>query len=816
MQDYEKLGTFYLGREYDMDGGKPTENLLLYDARDLVTHAVAVGMTGSGKTGLCIGLIEEAAIDGVPSILIDPKGDLTNLMLTFPELRSEDFRPWINIEDATRKGLSADEFASQQAEMWKKGLADWHQDGARIQRLRDASEVVIYTPGSTAGVPVSILKSFAAPPPEILEDSELFQERISSTVTSLLGLLNIQADPLQSREHILISSILGQMWQNGQDLDLAALIASVQKPPVSQIGVLDVETFYPSKDRFGLVMALNNLLASPGFSTWMDGVPLDIKQILYTGQGKPRVAIFSIAHLSDSERMFFVSMLLNQVLGWMRTLPGTTSLRTLLYMDEIFGYFPPTANPPSKKPLLTLLKQARAYGVGVVLATQNPVDLDYKGLSNTGTWFIGRLQTERDKARVMEGLEGAAASAGSGFDRQRMNQLLAGLGSRVFLMNNTHEDEPVVFNTRWCMSYLRGPLTRTQIKDLMDPYKAQNGQSVSAVSPVAAAGVAAVTAAQPSQLESSIGAQPTLAADVPQFFIPVRGNPAGLVYRPMLVGGARVRFSDTRRKIDDAREVVALTSVHNQVIPVNWEEAREVDLSLNDLEKMPVAGMSFEGLPSAASSARSYTGWTRDFSSWLFGNQSLELFRSPSLGEISSPGEDERDFRVRLAQVAREHRDLQVENLRKKYASRINTLQERVRRAEQAVQREVDQASQSKVQTALSVGATLLGAFTGRKVVSATNINKAASALKNVGRSAQQHSDVSRAKETVDAHKKQLDELNAEFEREAEALESKIDPATETFETILIKPKKTDIEIRLVALAWAPYRVSNGEASPAW
>lgn len=816
MQDYEKLGTFYLGREYDMDGGKPTENLLLYDARDLVTHAVAVGMTGSGKTGLCIGLIEEAAIDGVPSILIDPKGDLTNLMLTFPELRSEDFRPWINIEDATRKGLSADEFASQQAEMWKKGLADWHQDGARIQRLRDAAEVVIYTPGSTAGVPVSILKSFAAPPPEILEDSELFQERISSTVTSLLGLLNIQADPLQSREHILISSILGQMWQNGQDLDLAALIASVQKPPVSQIGVLDVETFYPSKDRFGLVMALNNLLASPGFSTWMDGVPLDIKQILYTGQGKPRVAIFSIAHLSDSERMFFVSMLLNQVLGWMRTLPGTTSLRTLLYMDEIFGYFPPTANPPSKKPLLTLLKQARAYGVGVVLATQNPVDLDYKGLSNTGTWFIGRLQTERDKARVMEGLEGAAASAGSGFDRQRMNQLLAGLGSRVFLMNNTHEDEPVVFNTRWCMSYLRGPLTRTQIKDLMDPYKAQNGQSVSAVSPVAAAGVAAVTAAQPSQLESSIGAQPTLAADVPQFFIPVRGNPAGLVYRPMLVGGARVRFSDTRRKIDDAREVVALTSVHNQVIPVNWEEAREVDLSLNDLEKMPVAGMSFEGLPSAASSARSYTGWTRDFSSWLFGNQSLELFRSPSLGEISFPGEDERDFRVRLAQVAREHRDLQVENLRKKYASRINTLQERVRRAEQAVQREVDQASQSKVQTALSVGATLLGAFTGRKVVSATNINKAASALKNVGRSAQQHSDVSRAKETVDAHKKQLDELNAEFEREAEALESKIDPATETFETILIKPKKTDIEIRLVALAWAPYRVSNGEASPAW
>jgi len=814
MQDYEKLGVFYLGREYDLGAKQLQDNLLLYDARDLVTHAVAVGMTGSGKTGLCIGLIEEAAIDGVPSILIDPKGDLANLMLTFPELRSEDFRPWINIEDATRKGLSADEYASQQAALWQKGLADWHQDGARIQRLRDAAEVVIYTPGSTAGVPVSILKSFAAPPPEILEDSELFQERISSTVTSLLGLLNIQADPIQSREHILVSSILAQMWQNGQDLDLAALIASVQNPPIPKIGVLDVETFYPSKDRFGLVMALNNLLASPGFSTWMDGVPLDIKQILYTEHGKPRVAVFSIAHLSDSERMFFVSMLLNQVLGWMRTLPGTTSLRALLYMDEIFGYFPPTANPPSKKPLLTLLKQARAFGVGVVLATQNPVDLDYKGLSNAGTWFIGRLQTERDKARVMEGLEGAAASAGSGFDRQRMNQLLAGLGSRVFLMNNTHDNEPVVFSTRWCMSYLRGPLTRTQIKDLMDPYKAKTGAQPA--SAALAPTVVASAAIGVSQTETSFGAQPTLAADVPQFFIPLRGNPADVVYKPTLIGGARVRFSDARRKVDDSREIVALTPVYNQVIPVNWEDAQEVDFALNELEKVPVAGLAFESLPSAASSARSYAGWSRDFSSWLFGNQSLELFRSSGLGEISSPGEDERDFRVRMAQSAREQRDLQVDALRKKYASRINTLQERIRKAEQSVQREADQASQAKVQTALSFGATLLGAFTGRKVASATNLNKAASALKGVGRSVQQQSDVARAKETVEAYKKQLEELNAEFEREADALASRIDPATETLEIVILKPKKADIEIRLVALAWAPYRISNGQANPAW
>ncbi len=821
MQDYEKLGVLYLGREYDLESAKMGDNLLLYDSRDLVTHAVAVGMTGSGKTGLCIGLIEEAAIDGVPSILIDPKGDLANLLLTFPELRGEDFRPWINVEDAARKGLSADEFANQQAALWKKGLADWQQDGARIQRLRDSAEFVIYTPGSSAGVPVSILKSFAAPPAEIIEDSELFQERISSTVTSLLGLLNIQADPIQSREHILISSILSQMWQNGQDLDLAALIASVQKPPITQIGVLDVETFYPSKDRFGLVMALNNLLASPGFSTWMDGIPLDIKQILYTPQGKPRVAIFSIAHLSENERMFFVSLLLNQILGWMRTLPGTTSLRALLYMDEIFGYFPPTANPPSKKPLLTLLKQARAYGVGVVLATQNPVDLDYKGLANTGTWFIGRLQTERDKARVMEGLEGAAASAGGGFDRQRMSQLLAGLGSRVFLMSNTHENEPVVFTTRWCLSYLRGPLTRAQIKDLMDPYK-QSSQQSSRPAPAIAAPAETPAAAPPVATptpshELAAGAQPTLTADIPQFFIPLRGNPSGVVYKPTLIGGAKVRFNDTRNRVDVFRDLVALTPIQDRVIPVNWEESQEADLSLNDLEKTPTPGVAFETLPPAAFKAKSYADWQRDFATWIFGHETLTLLRSASLGQVSAPDEEERDFRVRLAQISREQRDLQVDALRKKYASRMTALQEKVRRAEQAVQREADQASQAKVQTALSFGATLLGAFTGRKLASTSNISKAASALKGVGRSAQQQSDVERAKETLETYKKQLQDLNAEFEREAESLAAKIDPATETLETLVIKPKKTDIDVRLVALAWAPFRIGpQGQAEPAW
>ncbi|MDH5667141.1 MAG: type IV secretion system DNA-binding domain-containing protein, partial [Nitrospira sp.] len=397
--DFEKLGVFYLGRPYDLAVKQAKPGWLLYDSKDLVTHAVCVGMTGSGKTGLCLALLEEAAIDGIPAIIIDPKGDLGNLMLTFPGLTGEEFQPWINEEEARKKGQSPEVYAQAQADIWKKGLVNWGQDGDRIQRLRDAADVAIYTPGSNAGLPVSILSSFTAPTAEVLEDAELLRERINVTVTSLLGLLGVEADPIQSREHILLSTILDRTWKSGTDLDLGSLIHAIQSPPVSKIGVMDVESFFPAKDRFALAMKLNNLLAAPGFQMWMEGEPLDVQSLLYAPSGKPRLAIVSIAHLNDAERMFFVALLLSQMVGWMRAQSGTTSLRALLYMDEIFGYFPPVADPPSKLPLMTLLKQARAFGLGVVLATQNPVDLDYKGLANIGTWFIGRLQTERDKAR---------------------------------------------------------------------------------------------------------------------------------------------------------------------------------------------------------------------------------------------------------------------------------------------------------------------------------------------------------------------------------------------------------------------------------
>ena len=375
--DYEKLGAFYLGRVFDAASGKLADQPLLYDSRDLTTHAVCVGMTGSGKTGLCLALLEEAAIDGVPAICIDPKGDLGNLLLTFPQLAPQDFARWVDSGEAARRNLSVEQYAAQVAQQWQAGLAEWDQSPERIARFRAAADVAIYTPGSDSGLGLSILQSLAPPAPELMADGGELAERISSTVAGLLTLLGRDADPLRSREHILLSSLLDQAWRTGRAMDLAALVASVQRPPLDKLGALDLETFFPAKERLDLALALNGLLASPRFAQWTRGEPLDAQRLLYTAEGKPRIAIISIAHLSDSERMFVVTLLLNEVVGWMRRQSGTSSLRAILYMDEIFGFFPPTANPPSKLPMLTLLKQARAYGLGCVLATQNPVDLDY-------------------------------------------------------------------------------------------------------------------------------------------------------------------------------------------------------------------------------------------------------------------------------------------------------------------------------------------------------------------------------------------------------------------------------------------------------
>jgi hypothetical protein len=803
MEDFEKLGKFYLGREYDLANKKQKEALLLYDSKDLTTHAVCVGMTGSGKTGLCIGLLEEAVIDGIPSLVIDPKGDLSNLLLSFPDLRSSDFLPWINREDARRKDLTPEDFARNQAELWEKGLAEWGQDGSRIRRLKDGAEFCIYTPGSTAGISVSILKSFESPPAGVLEDSDLLRERINTTVTSLLNMIGIEADPIQSREHILLATILESAWKEGKNLDLGSLIQGIQEPPVNRIGVFDMDSFFPSKERFSLAMQLNNLLAAPGFSVWLDGEPLDIGNMLYTVEGKPKVSIFSIAHLNDAERMFFVSLLLTQVLGWIRTQSGTTSLRALLYMDEIFGYFPPVANPPSKAPLLTLLKQARAFGLGIVLATQNPVDLDYKGLSNTGTWFIGRLQTDRDKERVLDGLEGAGSSAGGRFDRLKMEQTLAGLGKRIFLMNNVHEDEPVIF------------LTREEIKKIM------KGVSVSAQQITSPAEQAAAVPQKKRAGDVRSSSRPILPPEIPQYFIPLRGTSpedADIIYEPMLIGIGTTYFADAKAGIAIQKTKSLLAEFSVSRARMKWSDAEEMSLTEDDLEKFPEYEEALFGeLSKGAVSKKNYAVWEKEFKDWLYRTERLKLLKSPLLNIVSEPDESERDFRIRLQVAAHEKRDILVEQIKDKYVSKIARLEERIRKANEKLEREKEQTSQQKLQTAISLGATVFSALMGRKKVSRSSLGRAATTAGRAGRILKEKKDVQMAKEKIQELEQKLSELQESLLEETDEVKAAVDPLTEKLDSVVIKPKKMDISITLLALVWVPYwKDKKGGLLPAY
>ncbi len=812
MADYEKLGAFYLGKVFDREQGHTLNEWLLYDSKDLTTHAVCVGMTGSGKTGLGIGLLEEAAIDGIPSLVIDPKGDMGNLMLTFPELKPGDFQPWIDPDAAVRKGLTAAELARKTADTWRKGLADWDQDPARIARFKQTADVSIYTPGGTAGRQLRILRSFAAPSAQLADDPDGLRDRVQSTVSGLLALLGIDADPIRSREHILLANILNTAWEEGRSLDIAALIAEIQTPPFAQVGVFDLESFYPSKERFELAISLNNLLASPGFSTWMEGEPLDIGSLLYTPQGKPRVAILSIAHLSDSERMFFVTLLLNELVAWMRTQPGTTSLRALLYMDEIFGYFPPTATPPSKKPMLTLLKQARAYGLGVVLATQNPVDLDYKGLANAGTWFIGRLQTDRDKQRVLDGLEGASQSTGTVFDRREIDKTLSGLGKRVFLMHNVHDDRPELFQTRWVLSYLRGPLTRTQIKTLMKDQK-----FVEEPTPQTAL-TKPPTKTVSKKLRKKLEPQPTIPSQVAQFYLPRQGALSGndsLVYRPALLGTGRLHFVNTRAAIDQWISLDILSSLSGVDQTVPWEEADVVSLDRKTLDRVAPADSKFATLPASATKAASYSRWGKSLANSLYQANTLRVWECAEFKQFSSVDEKEGDFRGRLAHLQHEKRDLAIEKLRTKFTPKLASLQERLRKAQVRVEKEKSQYGQQKMQTVISVGATVLGALFGRKTLSTGTVGRATTSMRGIGRAAREKEDISRALQEAQVLQERLAELEQQFQAEATKIQGDFEPEDIVLREILIRPRKTDIMVGGLALVWTPWRVSqDGIAEP--
>jgi len=826
--DYELPASFYLGKKYQINGSQLLEEKILYDAKHLTTHAMCVGMTGSGKTGLCLALLEEAAIDGIPAICIDPKGDLGNLLLTFPELQASDFEEWIEPGEAARKGLSPGEYAQQTADLWRRGLASWDQSPDRIRRFREAVDIAVYTPGSNAGIPMTVLKNFSAPPRQVIDDSEVFRERIAGTASGLLTLLGNHADPLTSREHILLSNILDHEWRKGHDLDLPSLIRSIQSPPMDKVGVFDLESFFPASERMKLAMGLNNLLASPSFAGWLEGQPLDIKSLLYTSHGKPRLSILSIAHLNDSERMFFVTSLLNELLSWVRSQPGTSSLRALLYMDEVYGYFPPTAKPPSKPPMMVLLKQARAFGLGIVLATQNPMDLDYKGLANIGTWFLGRLQTERDKHRILEGLEGASAQTGAKFDKAAMSQILAALGSRVFLMHNVHNDGPIVFQSRWVMSFLRGPMSRQQIQKLMDVRRSElSGSSVTL--PVSM-GTVLKDHSQNSTLDSSSHSSGSTAPDsnrlpgksvrpiVPsgvteRFWIASRpyAEMAQLVYRPGVLATVACRYVHAASKLDEYQEKSLVYCYSGQLPTHLWREAQELEPFSLELANGPEEGFVFDETPGLFLNEKSFRQWKKDLADELYRNRPAQLFHCKQLKKSSKPGQDEVDARVSWSMEIRELRDQEKEKLQQKYSRLLQGLDNKIQSARQRLDKEQVQYDKQKWNTILDVGSTVLGRLLGNRVAS----SRTATAGRGAVRAMEKRSSVSLASESLESLMNQRAELEFECQKELDQIKSMYSPEGLTLEPLELRCRKTDIKTDLLCLVWIPWQVSkNGSATP--
>jgi DNA helicase HerA-like ATPase len=805
MIDYEKLGVFYLGKEYDQSGNKLLDdNFILYDSKDLTTHAMCVGMTGSGKTGLCIALLEEAAVDKVPAIIIDPKGDLSDLLLTFPDLKPEDFKKWLSQDEADKKGISIDELAKKKADDWEKGLLSWNQNKDRIKRLKDSVTFDIYTPGSNAGKQVSVLSSFNPPEDKILNDFSL-RETILSISSAVLNLIGISADPIKSKETILLTNIIEFFWKQKKGLTLPDIIQSIINPPIQKVGVFDVESFYPSKERFELAMLLNNLLASPGFSGWMEGEKFSIADFLYTAEGKPKHSIFSIAHLNDTERMFFVTLLLNEVINWMRMQPGTTSLRAMVYMDEIFGYFPPVANPPSKNAMLTLLKQARAFGLGIVLATQNPVDIDYKGLSNIGTWFIGRLQTEQDKNRVIDGLKTAMQTEGKTYSPQELGNLISRLDNRIFLMNNVHENAPVIFQTRWVMSFLSGPLTRVQISELM-----KNKTEV----------IPSVQKSAVNKDEKISGTKPIIPSEINQVYVPVRSSKpaeAKLMYKSFLYGKADINIVSDKNKIDASITKNLFFPIMDTDEIVKWESPIDIEIPGKDLLGEPEEeSAGFSAIPKDSTNPKSFDNWNKEYGNFLYRQSKIVLYKSKESDMISNAGESEKDFRIRLGLSLRELRDESVEKIKSKYETKINSLQEKIRKSEQKLQDEKAQYDQQKINAAISIGTTLLGAFLGRKTFSTSNASRAGSAISRASKTYKEKMDVNQVQDDINNLNKQIEELNNQLNTDIQSLSSSYDPDNIKLEDVIIRPTKSGINVKSMSLAWLPHWITEGESSPAY
>jgi len=770
---YEKLGLFYLGKDVDKETLQATEALTLLKNKNFTTHATIIGMTGSGKTGLGVGIIEEAAIDNIPSIIIDPKGDMGNLCLTDPEFSPSSFEPWV-ADEARAKDKDVSSYAEKIASMWKNGIESFNQDKERVAKFNHVKKT-IYTPGSRSGVSVNVLSSLEVPPPQIMEDSDSFSSYLNTTVSSLLSLIGLEADSVESKETILLSQLIATSWYDDDDLSLEDLIGRIISPPFKKIGVLPLETFYPQAERFKFATRFNAIIASPTFSAWLQGETLDIQKLLYDENGKAKVAIFSISHLNDEERMFFVTLLLNKFIAWMRRQSGTSALKALLYMDEIFGFFPPISNPPSKEPMLLLLKQARAYGVGIVLSTQNPVDLDYKGLSNMGTWFIGRLQTTQDIARVIDGLGGKVDSS---YNKDEIKNLLANLNKRTFFLKSAHLDDIRLFGTRWVMSYLKGPLKTDEISALMEEQKALLASETEVI--------------DQDQKETNEGFEKysTLDSSIPQYYMPDL-NQSGQ-FTANLMAETTLHFFNQSRGIDEEEKLCISLAIDPSENNIDWDNSRQEESSRNCFNQYPInppTNAQYAEVPEFIRKDKNLRKAKASLKDWLYHEHQLELYRSKSPKLESEPYESLTDFKVRLNDLLNDKKEDAIEVLQERFAKKEKVLTDRLERALEKLDKEKADTNNSF----LKVGITVLGALFGK---SRASIGVAGS------RVLKERGDVSRQKGRVEKIEEDIEELEEELEDKVNELADKFDIDEVKIEEFSIRPRKTDIEVDDIAIVW--------------
>jgi len=825
---------FYLGRAYDPTTKTVSTDQITYDPADLTTHAVVTGMTGSGKTGLCITLLEEAALKGIPAIIIDPKGDLTNLLLHFPDLAPQDFQPWVDAEQARRSGKTIEQLSMETALSWRNGLNEWGITQERLLALKNSAQFGIYTPGSDTGIPVSVLSSLAAPEIPWNENREVLREKIASTVTALLGLVGYDdIDPLRSREHILLANLFENAWSNGKDVELTELILQTQTPPFDKLGAFPVETFFPAKDRMELAMALNNILASPAFEAWRIGQSLDIGSMLYTDDNRPRHNIFYLAHLSDTERMFFITLLLSAVETWMRTQKGATSLRALLYMDEIYGYLPPQRNPASKQPLLRMLKQARAFGLGLLLATQNPVDIDYKALSNAGTWLIGKLQTEQDKDRLLDGLESAAG----GVSRREFDDLISSLGKRVFVLHNIHAKQPALFQSRWAMNYLAGPLTRTQIPDLnklanadttiqSQPKPVSSQQAVSSSDADSPSFMATAPQRQTTNRKSEIGNQksigsqtkPPVPAGVNEYFLPqnfslpeafkadglsMPPNAAvqGVVYRPALMASAEVRVLDRKLGVDSELMRAALVSDPEKRGSVRWEDFTFNGHALENPETSPTPSSRFGTIDAPLNDAKLMSALEKDFADWVFRGSSVQARANEALKVYAGPDISRAEFMRACSDAASKKRDAEIAKEVAKFDRQLRSLKDKKSREERELREDESELSHRKWEEA---GTHFENIFGGGKRGARRRVSTSLSKRRMTEKA---KADVEESIDAIEDYENQIEELEARREEAIQEINDKWGHVVNDITEVTVTPKKTDVFVNLFGVAWVPYYV---------